>query len=124
MRDDTQWLPAGPANQINQNGMKRFPKGYLAYAGAGKNSRTNQFIVSLEDNGRLGGGSPWEVPWGEVVGEESFVTLDSIFTGYGDRGGPTQNLLLTRGVDESVREEWPELDYITKCYVSDNEVVT
>ena len=42
--------------------MKRFQKGYLAYAGAGNNSRGTQLILAYEDNPYLGGGSPWEVP--------------------------------------------------------------
>jgi hypothetical protein len=56
-------------------GTKRFQKGYLAYAGAGKNSRGTQLIMAFEDNLYLGGGSPWEVPWGQVFGANSFETL-------------------------------------------------
>lgn len=38
--------------------------------------------MGLGDNDRLCGGSPWEVPWGEAVGEKSFATLGRIYTGY------------------------------------------
>ena len=56
--DDPQWLPAGPpGRQIN--GVKRFQKGYMAYAGGGKDSRGTQLIMAFEDNLYLGGGSPW-----------------------------------------------------------------
>ena len=61
LRDDPNWLPEGPAHRQNDRGVKRFAKGYLAYAGAGKHSRSNQLIVALADSGPLGGGSPWEV---------------------------------------------------------------
>jgi hypothetical protein len=61
--DDPQWLPAGKDNRKNELGVKRFPKGYFSYAGAGPNSRGVQLFVALKDQGQLGGGSPWEVPW-------------------------------------------------------------
>lgn len=92
---------------------------YLSrYAGAGTNTRSNQFIVALEDNGPLGGGSPWEVPWGEFIGEESFVTLDKIFTGYGD-DGPSQRDLSKEGFSTNIQKQFPKLDYITSCVISD-----
>ena len=81
IKDDPSWLPLGPSHRENDAGVKRFAKGYLAYAGGGKNSRGVQLIMALGPNGRLCGGSPWEVPWGEVVGERSFRTLDSIYVG-------------------------------------------
>lgn len=56
-------------------GTKRFRRGYLAYAGAGINSRGTQLIMSFQDNLYLGGGSPWEVPFAQVYGYESYQTL-------------------------------------------------
>lgn len=116
LKDDPQWLPAGPDHRSNEKGTKRFPKGYLAYAGAGENSRSNQLIVALNDNGRLAGGSPWEVPWGEVVGVDSFKTLDNIYTGYGEKG-PAQGRLHREGSSESIANEYPLMDYITSCTI-------
>jgi cyclophilin family peptidyl-prolyl cis-trans isomerase len=117
--DDRNWLPEGPTHRKNALGVKRFSKGYLAYAGGGKNSRSNQFIVALHDNERLGGGSPWEVPWGELVGKESYDTLDKIYTGYGENG-PSQARLSREGSSEGVRQEFPNLDYILGCNVIDS----
>ena len=119
LEDDPNWLPEGPSFRTNELGVKRFAKGYLAYAGGGKNSRSNQLIVALGNNERLGGGSPWEVPWGEVVGIESFVTLDKIYTGYGEKG-PSQPRLSNEGSSEGVRKEFPNLDYILGCEVVDS----
>ncbi|KAL7528608.1 hypothetical protein ACHAXR_002529 [Thalassiosira sp. AJA248-18] len=116
LKDDTNWLPEGPTHRKNELGVKRFGKGYLAYAGSGKNSRSNQLIISLNDNERLGGGSPWEVPWGEIVGGESFSTLDKIFTGYGEKG-PSQGRLRREGSSDGVRKDFPNLDYILHCDV-------
>jgi hypothetical protein len=99
-------------------GVKRFAKGYLAYAGAGKNSRSNQLIVALEGNGPLAGGSPWEVPWGELVGEASFETLSKIYTGYGE-DGPKQGMLRKNGMTEDMKLVFDKLDYINKCQLLD-----
>jgi len=109
--DDPPWLPLGPTGR-EINGVRRFQKGYFAYAGAGKNSRGTQLIVAFEDNLYLGGGSPWEVPWGQLVGEESFATLAKIYTGYGE--APSQGKIRNRGVSYT-EAEFPLLDYITSC---------
>ena len=119
--DDTNWLPEGPEFKENDAGVKRFAKGYLAYAGSGPNSRGNQFIVSLEPNKPLGGGSPWEVPWGELVGKHSFETLGQVYTGYGEKG-PTQGRLSREGVTDALREEFPMLDYVTACEIVDETI--
>ena len=119
LEDDPNWLPEGPTHRKNELGVKRFGRGYMAYAGGGKNSRSNQLIVALRDNERLGGGSPWEVPWGELVGEESYVTLDEIYTGYGDNG-PPQGRLSKEGSSEGIARDFPELDYILGCDVVDS----
>ena len=118
--DDPNWLPEGPTHRTNDLGVKRFSKGFLAYAGGGKDSRSNQLIVSLADNEGLGGGSPWEVPWGEVVGVESFATLDKMYTGYGEKG-PSQGRLSREGSSDAVAQEFPMLDYILSCDVVDSE---
>ena len=112
--DDPQWLPAGPPGRINDKGIKRFQRGYLAYAGAGKNSRGTQLILSFQDNEYLGGGSPWEVPWGKLFGDESYETLDSIYTGYGEK--VSQGKIRNRG-REYLDSEVPLVDYINSCDV-------
>lgn len=118
LRDDPNWLLEGPDHRTNERGVKRFARGYLAYAGSGKNSRGNQFIVALRANERLGGGSPWEVPWGELVGKTSFDTLDAIYTGYGEKG-PSQALLGREGSSKRVARDFPKLDYVTDCSVTE-----
>jgi peptidyl-prolyl cis-trans isomerase A (cyclophilin A) len=120
--DDPNWLPEGPTHRkSNVTGVKRFSKGFMAYAGSGPSSRSNQLIVSLHDDGRLGGGSPWEVPFGELVGPHSFQTLDSIYTGY-DEKGPPQGLLYRENALEQVARKWPLLDAVLSCRVVDNVV--
>ena len=116
--DDPSWLPWGP-KYWSIEGVARFAQGYLAYAGGGKNSRGNQFILGLVPNQRLCGGSPWEVPWGEIVGSRSFATLSQIYTGYGD-AGPTQGYLHSHGADEALARKFPLLDYVDSCDVVDD----
>jgi cyclophilin family peptidyl-prolyl cis-trans isomerase len=118
LKDDPNWLPEGKKFRENKLGVKRFAKGYLAYAGGGQNTRGNQFIVALHNNGPLAGGSPWEVPWGELVGRESFKTLSKIYTGYGD-DGPPQGKLGNQGMTKEMKKEFPKLDYINTCMVVD-----
>ncbi|CAB9509499.1 PPIases accelerate the folding of proteins. It catalyzes the cis-trans isomerization of proline imidic peptide bonds in oligopeptides (By similarity) [Seminavis robusta] len=119
--DDPNWLPEGPTNRKNEDGVFRFAHGYLAYAGGGKNSRGNQFIVALKPNQKLAGGSPWEVPWGELVGEHSFDTFSKVYTGYGEKG-PPQGKLSNQGVTEELKQQFPLLDYVTGCRIVDERV--
>jgi cyclophilin family peptidyl-prolyl cis-trans isomerase len=115
--DDPNWLPEGP--QFREvDGVKRFAQGYLAYAGAGKNSRDLQFIIAIQSNKYLGGGSPWEVPWGELVGPASFETLSKIHTGYGE-DGPSQHLLNQESYMDKVEKNFPLIDFILSCAVVD-----
>lgn len=119
--DDPNWLPSGKEFRKNKLGIKRFNKGYLAYAGSGPNSRNLQWIVALEDNGPLGGGSPWEVPWGELVGDHSYKTLSTIYTGYGE-SGPKQGILhKSNSLETYVKVRFPKLDYIKSCRVVDSD---
>eukprot|EP00934_Nitzschia_sp_Nitz4_P000954 Nitzschia sp. Nitz4//scaffold136_size62208//22497//23507//NITZ4_006365-RA/size62208-processed-gene-0.34-mRNA-1//-1//CDS//3329535609//954//frame0 len=122
IEDDPNWLPKGAKHRQNEAGVKRFARGYMAYAGSGQNSRSNQLIVALKDNGPLAGGSPWEVPWGELVHQESFETLSKIYTGYGE-DGPPQGQLMNKGMTAEMKEKWPELDYVTKCHLMDEREV-
>lgn len=114
--DDANWLPEGKEFRSNAQGVKRFARGYMAYAGGGVNSRNNQLIVALNNNGPLAGGSPWEVPWGELVGEHSFETLSKVYTGYGENG-PKQAKLWREDYMDLIQQDFPKLDLINSCYV-------
>lgn len=95
-------------------------RGYLSFAGGGPNSRGTEFFFSFRDLAL--GRSPWEVPFGTIVGKESFETMDHWYTGYGDIkafGGhaPSQAEMYRRGA-EYLAKDFPELDYILECEVS------
>lgn len=115
LKDDPNWLPEGPPGRKDpKTGVHRFQKGYLAYAGGGKNSRGTQLIVALQNNAFLAGGSPWEVPWGQLILDESFTTLKKFTTEYGEK--VSQGKIRRQG-KAYVDAEFPNLDYITWCRV-------
>ena len=116
--DDPQWLPAGPDHRVNAQDVRRFQRGYMSYAGGGPNTRSQQLFVALADNGMLGGGSPWEVPWGELVGAHSYATLDKIYTGYGEHG-PGQGMLHQDNAIELTERDFPNISWILGCRVVD-----
>jgi peptidyl-prolyl cis-trans isomerase A (cyclophilin A) len=94
--------------------VSRYQRGYMGYAGAGKNSRGTQLILAYQPNVALGGGSPWEVPFGQLIGAHSYRTIDQWTTKYGEQ--PSQGKIMNRGVSY-LEEEFPDLDYITSCEV-------
>lgn len=121
--DDPAWLPTGRGDRRNaETGVTRYRRGYLAYAGSGPNSRGRQLIVALVDQSSLGQ-SPWEVPWGELVGQHSYKTLSNLYTGYGE-DGPTQESLVEESGLELAHEDFPDLDWILSCRVVDDRDLT
>ena len=70
--------------------------------------------MALIPNKYLGGGSPWEVPWGQLVGESSLSAIDKMYTKYGEK--VSQGKIFDRG-NEYTKSEFPLLDYITQCEI-------
>mmetsp|Transcript_31755 Transcript_31755/g.105197 ORF Transcript_31755/g.105197 Transcript_31755/m.105197 type:complete len:321 (+) Transcript_31755:73-1035(+) len=115
--DDVQWL-----DKLDDLRMKR---GYLSFAGGGRDSRNSEFFFTYRDIDL--GTSPWEVPFGTLVGAESFEAMDHWYTGYGDMsafGGnaPDQNRMYQHGL-EYLEKGFPEIDYITSCNIAHGELV-
>jgi cyclophilin family peptidyl-prolyl cis-trans isomerase len=117
--DDPLWLPTGSEHRTNADDVKRYPAGVLTHAGGGPNTRSNQFVLTLKPNKFMGGGSPWEVPMGEVVSEMQI--LQQFYVGYGEKG-PSQRILRREGVTESVRSNFPLMDYINNCQIIDEAI--
>merc|ERR1712113_308302 len=104
---------------------KRMKRGYLSFAGSGPNSRNVEFFFAYRDIGL--GTSPWEVPFGKLVGQESYESMDYWYTGYGELQpfhghAPDQRRMYEEGV-KYVDAEFPEIDYITACDVLDGQLV-
>eukprot|EP00930_Biecheleria_cincta_P038381 TRINITY_DN26373_c0_g1_i1.p1 TRINITY_DN26373_c0_g1~~TRINITY_DN26373_c0_g1_i1.p1 ORF type:complete len:442 (-),score=59.75 TRINITY_DN26373_c0_g1_i1:178-1503(-) len=115
IEDDPQWLGLSLPN--------RMKRGYVSFAGGGKDSRGTEFFFAFRDIPL--GDSPWEVPFGTLVGDESFQTMDHWYTGYGDLqpfGGkaPDQTKMYSSGLSY-LQRDFPEIDYITACTVADNQ---
>lgn len=53
-----------------------------------------------------------QVPFGQLVGNASYTTLDRLYTGYGE--APSQRLIRERGF-AYLNESFPKLDYINEC---------
>jgi cyclophilin family peptidyl-prolyl cis-trans isomerase len=114
IKDDLQWLDPAAARPMR--------RGYLSFAGGGKDSRGTEFFFAYRDVAL--GKSPWEVPFARLIGKESYEALDHWYTGYGDIpafGGkaPQQHRMYTEGV-QYVKQNFPEMDYITSCHVPDD----
>ena len=113
IKDDPQWL--------DMTRPKPLKRGYLAFAGSGKDSRGTEFFFAYRDLAL--GASPWEVPFGKLVGPSSYAALDRFYSGYGDMaafGGkaPKQGLIYNRGA-AYLDADFPDLDFITQCDVED-----
>lgn len=56
LKDDPNWLPLGPPGReaADRPGVFRYQRGYMAYAGAGNNSRGTQLILAYQKNKYLG----------------------------------------------------------------------
>lgn len=108
--DDTQWL------DMSREARPWMRKGLVSFAGSGPNSRWGEMFFST-GNVNLGNGA-WEVPFAELVGDDSFNVLDSFYHGYGEIprfGGnaPEQGRLMKEG--GAYLDGFPDLDYITGC---------
>jgi len=77
---------------------KGIKRGYLSFAGGGRNTRSSQLFIAFEDLDFLGK-EPWETPFGKII--EGYDTLDKFYKGYGDMPpfghGPDQQKLHNRG---------------------------
>jgi peptidyl-prolyl cis-trans isomerase A (cyclophilin A) len=100
-------IPDDPVRQSNQ-------RGFLSFATGGPNTRTTQLFINYTDNRRLD--SMGFAPFGRVI--QGMDAIDILFSDYGEgapRGrGPSQSLLETRGNDY-LRQGFPQLDYIQKA---------
>lgn len=97
-----------PVKQSNGRGM-------VTFATAGPNTRTTQFFINFNDNGRLDGMG--FAPFGKV---RDMKTVDALYSGYGEgapRGqGPSQGRMQGEG-NTYLRKDFPNLDYIKSAEI-------
>ena len=91
-------------------------RGTLSFATSGKDTRTVQLFINVNDNGRLD--SRGFSPLAQVVAGMSVV--DSLYSGYGEgapRGaGPSQERMEKEG-DAYITRDFPRLDRIVRASV-------
>ena len=100
----------------------RITRGTLSFAGGGTNSRTNQLFFAYCAGDACGqlGEQPWETSVGELVGDESFETLDRLERAhaYGDMPpwgqGPAPDKIAA-DADGSYLRRFPDLAYLKGC---------
>jgi len=63
---------------------KRFKRGYISFAGNGKNSRSSHLFVTLGENVSSLGREPWETPIGYITEESMENVVSKWTTKYGD----------------------------------------
>ena len=77
----------------------QFPRGGVAFAGSGENSRTSQLFITFRDGAV--GKMPWENQIGTII--EGMDVVDSFYKGYGDmemfnKGGVSPQKLEMQGI--------------------------
>jgi len=110
----------------------KFETGYVSFAGSGPDSRTTEIFIVMPGTpqGQLDyfGTNSWETPFGVVVGDVERGVLTEIYSGYGDMSsmggkGPDSSRIYDVDGYDYLRDEFPKLDYIDRCYIVDEESV-
>jgi cyclophilin family peptidyl-prolyl cis-trans isomerase len=96
---------------------RKFKRGYVSFAGGGKNSRKADMFISFTDTDGLGN-SPWETPFGSIS-LDGMEVVDRFEGKYGDLkdfGGraPDFGKLWSQGYD-FLAKEYPDIDYLLHC---------
>jgi peptidyl-prolyl cis-trans isomerase A (cyclophilin A) len=105
-------LKDDPVTQTNK-------RGTISFAQTAKpNSRTTQVFINFGDNGRLDYSGQGFAPFGIVEGNGMNV-VEMIYDGYGNDGGPDQDLMEKQG-NPYVKKGWPKLDYTKTATIIGN----
>eukprot|EP00804_Cyclotella_cryptica_P002092 CCRYP_006511-RA/>CCRYP_006511-RA protein AED:0.14 eAED:0.14 QI:0/-1/0/1/-1/0/1/0/248 len=106
-------------DDLKRSDLLPFKEGMISFAGSGPNSRSSQLFIAYDKAQSLGT-SPWETPFGEVIGEDSLETVRKFYQGYGDMPpwgkGPQQGPIHNRG-SSYIEENFPLLDKFDTCQV-------
>ena len=114
-----QWAKTSIPDDPKRSDLLPFREGMMSFAGSGPNSRSSQLFIAYDKAQNLGT-SPWETPFGEVIGAESLKTARNFYSGYGDMPpwgkGPQQGPIHNQG-SSYIEENFPELDKFHTCDV-------
>jgi len=99
--------------------IKKNTKGTLAFARAGKDSRSTQLFINLKNNSpRLDTLSFMGAIGFPVIAEviSGMDVVESFYVGYGAEPGTKQDSIYARG-NSYLKKNYPELDYISKASI-------
>jgi len=89
-------------------------RGYITFATSGKDSRTTQMFINLQDNTNLDGMG--FSPFGVVV--EGLSVVDKIYDGYGEK--PNQGQIQSEG-NTYLKKNFPRLSYIESVQILEDK---
>ena len=103
-------------NKIRDDSVEKSnTRGMASFATSGRDSRTTQFFISLDDNSNLDGMG--FSPFGRV---RDMAAVDKLYAGYGEGApkgvGPSQQRIHNEG-NAYLKKEFPRLDYIKSASV-------
>ncbi|MBM3116155.1 peptidylprolyl isomerase [Jeongeupia naejangsanensis] len=106
-------------DDMKQPALRQFKRGYISFAGAGTNSRTEHLFITLGEKVEHLGTQPWETPIGYVTPASMQQTVSRFNMSYGDippwGKGPDVQKLQGPGAAEYLNQNFPALDYIQSC---------
>jgi hypothetical protein len=100
-----------------------FQPGYMAYAGSGPHSRSNEVFIVMPGTPQhqldAFGTNPWETPFGYV--EEDDIKVVGEWYSYGDMppwgDGPDSSQIYETDGYDYLKREFPEMSYIHECHI-------
>ncbi len=106
---------------IDEPVLKSNLEGTIAFARAGKNTRSCQLYINFKDNARL------DTLRGETLGFPVFAyvskgmkVVKKLYTGYQDEPRKKMDSSI-KNIPQYLKNNYPKLDYINKAYVIDNK---
>ncbi|BCL74419.1 hypothetical protein JHS3_01550 [Jeongeupia sp. HS-3] len=107
------------ADDPKQPALRQFKRGYISFAGAGPNTRTEHLFITLGDKVESLGTQPWETPIGYVAPASMQQTVSRFNMSYGDippwGKGPDPQKLQGTGAAEYLKQNFPALEYSQSC---------
>jgi len=105
----------------------QFETGYVSFAGNGPDSRTTEIFIAMPgaspEQLEYFGENSWETPFAVV---QDANVLTKIYSGYGDMPpwgeGPASDRIYEADGYEYLAQNFPNLDYIDRCYIVDEEI--
>jgi len=110
------WADKNLPDEALLSGHSGNTRGTVSFATSGKNTRTTQLFINLQDNPDLN--SQGFTPIAEVVGDDGMAIVDRMYSGYEDK--PNQQMIQREG-NAYLEKNFPQLTYISKADFVDDD---